>query len=319
MTSELIYLRRYRLRLGRGTGSLTYEMTPDSDGLRITFQITHFAGGAFSVAEITVYNVLPYSAKNMLDGSGTDREGQPIPKYKYISFEAGYEELFGTIFVGQIINSQVVLEDAGATRGIRFYCNSLAQERRQNLVNLSLAPSTPPIDVIRSCAETFGTEIQFYGDFSALTPRAGGSALQGDPVACMNELGEAYAFDWMAENNVLKIIKRGFAMENVVYIINSETGMKGSPIVTDTEVGIRYILNPKLKLGDTIKLESIAPQYEFSGVYVFNVPRNIGDGFYKIFSLVFVGDSHGDYWDTQISCLRLGAMAQSNISERATR
>ena len=309
---DLIYLRRYRLKLGRDTGTRTYEMTPDGDALRITFQVTHFAGGAFSVAEITLYNVSAYSAKQMLDGGAAKR-------YEFISLEAGYDSIFGNIFVGQITNSQLVLEEGGSTRGVRFFCRSAAKERDQRLVNLSLAPETEPMEIIRACAARFDAEIQFYGDFSGLRPRSGGTVLQGNPAACMNELAETYEFDWMVENTVLKVIKRGFAMPNEVWLISATTGMKGSPIVTDIEVGIRYILNPKLKLGNTIQLQSLAPQFEFSGAYFYEVPRTIGEGFYKINSMVFIGDSHGDVWESQISCLRLDTMAQSGISERATR
>lgn len=309
---DLLYLRRYRLKLGRDTGTRTYEMKPDGDGLRITFQVTHFAGGAFSIAEITMYNVTAYAAKQMLDGGSAKR-------YEYISLEAGFDSLFGYVFVGQITNTQRVLEDGGSTRGVRFFCRSAAKERDQRIINLSLAPETDPIQIIEACAERFGAEIQFYGDFSGLKPRSGGTNLQGSPTSCMNELAETYQFDWMVENTTLKIIKRGFAMPNEVYKISSDTGMKGSPVVSDTEVGIRYALNPKLKLGDTIQLESMAPQFEFSGAFFYEVPRTIGEGFYKINSLVFLGDSHGDLWESQISCLRLDTMAQSGISERATR
>ena len=135
----------------------------------------------------------------------------------------------------------------------------------------------------------------------------------------MNELGETFAFDWMVENGAIKIIKRDFALDNQVYVISSGTGMIGSPVVSDTEVGIRYTLNPKIKLGYTIKLESMAPRFEFSGAFFYDVPRTIGEGYYRVNSLVFAGDSHGDQWESQISCLRLSAAAQAGISERATR
>lgn len=315
--NDEIFLRNYRLKIGRSTGSKVYEMrpgeeNPSEDGLRITFQVTHFAGGAFSVAEITIYNVSRYSSRQMLgDGSAG--------KYEFITLEAGYDGLFGSIFMGQITNVQLHLEDGGATRGIRFFCKSSAKERDQNLINLTLSPETDPVQIIEECAAVFGAEIQFYGDFSELKRRSRGTVLQGSPTACMNELAETFAFDWMVENGAIKIIKRDFALDNQVYVISSGTGMIGSPVVSDTEVGIRYTLNPKIKLGDTIKLESMAPRFEFSGAFFYDVPRTIGEGYYKVNSLVFAGDSHGDQWESQISCLRLSAAAQAGISERATR
>lgn len=313
-----LFLRSYRLKLGRDTGSRIYEMRigdivpGDNDGLRITFQATHFAGGAFSVAEITIYNVSAYSQRQML-GDGITK------KYQFISLEAGYEDLFGAIFVGQIVNVQRHLEDGGATKGIRFFCKSAAKERDDNLINLTLSAETDPVQIIEACAEPFGVEIQFYGDFSNLKRRSRGTVLQGSPTACMNELSVTFQFDWMVENGAIKIIKRDFALDNQVYVISSGTGMIGSPAVSDTEVGIRYTLNPKIKLGDTIKLESMAPRFEFSGAFFYDVPRTIGEGYYKVNSLVFAGDSHGDQWESQISCLRLSAAAQAGISERATR
>ena len=315
--NDEIFLRNYRLKIGRSTGSRVYEMrpdetSPDQDGLRLTFQVTHFAGGAFSVAEITIYNVSRYASRQMLGDGSTG-------KYEFISLEAGYDGLFGSIFVGQITNVQIHLEDGGSTRGIRFFCKSSAKERDQNLINLTLAPETDPVQIIEECASVFGAEIQVYGDFSGLKRRSRGTVLQGSPTSCMNELGETFAFDWMVENGAIKIIKRDFALDNQVYVISSGTGMIGSPVVSDTEVGIRYTLNPKIKLGDTIKLESMAPRFEFSGAFFYDVPRTIGEGYYKVNSLVFSGDSHGDQWESQISCLRLSAAAQAGISERATR
>lgn len=315
--NDEIFLRNYRLKIGRSTGSRVYEMRPSEtnqaqDGLRITFQVTHFAGGAFSIAEITIYNVSRYAERQMLGDGSTG-------KYEFISLEAGYDGLFGSIFVGQITNVQLHLEDGGATRGIRFFCKSSAKERDQNLINLTLSPETDPVQIIEACADSFGAEIQFYGDFSGLKRRSRGTALQGSPTACMNELGETFAFDWMVENGAIKIIKRDFALDNQVYVISAGTGMIGSPVVSDTEVGIRYTLNPKIKLGDTIKLESMAPRFEFSGAFFYDIPRTIGEGYYKVYSLVFAGDSHGDQWESQISCLRLNAAAQAGISQRATR
>ncbi|MBI6551047.1 hypothetical protein YA0850_01230 [Pseudomonas veronii] len=315
--NDEIFLRNYRLKIGRSTGSRVYEMRPSEtnpaqDGLRITFQVTHFAGGAFSIAEITIYNVSRYAERQMLGDGSTG-------KYEFISLEAGYDGLFGSIFVGQITNVQLHLEDGGATRGIRFFCKSSAKERDQNLINLTLSPETDPVQIIEACADSFGAEIQFYGDFSGLKRRSRGTVLQGSPTACMNELGETFAFDWMVENGAIKIIKRDFALDNQVYVISAGTGMIGSPVVSDTEVGIRYTLNPKIKLGDTIKLESMAPRFEFSGAFFYDIPRTIGEGYYKVYSLVFAGDSHGDQWESQISCLRLDAAAQAGISERATR
>lgn len=310
--SDLIYLRRYRLKFGRDSGSLSYEMKPDGDGLRITFQAIHFAGGAFSVAEITIYNVSSYTTRQML-GDGITK------KYEFISLEAGYESMFGSIFLGQITNVQKVMDDGGATRGVKFFCRSQAKERDQRIINLTLSPETDPIQIIEECASTFGGEIQFFGEFGGLRKRSGGTVLQGNAVACMNELAMSYEFDWMIENGATKIIKKGFAMPNQVYVISAATGMIGSPVVTDTEVGIRCTLNPKLKLGDTIKLESMAPQFEFSGAFFYEVPRTIGEGLYKINSLAVIGDSHGDPWETQISCLRLDTMAQTDISSRSTR
>lgn len=313
-----MFLRSYRLKVGRATGSMTYKMrvgetTPgESDGLRITFQVTHFAGGALSVAEITIYNVSPYAQRQML-GYGISK------KYEFISLEAGVGDLFGAVFVGQIVNVQRHLEDGGATKGIRFFCKSSAKERDQNIINLTLSAETDPAQIIEACAEPFNAEIRFYGDFSELKRRSRGTVLQGSPTACMNELAETFQFDWMVENDAIKIIKRGFAMPNEIYTISSATGMISSPVVTDAEVGIRSVLNPAIKLGSTIKLESMAPQFEFSGAYFYEVPRTIGEGFYRVNSLVYLGDSHGDPWEMQISCLRLSAAAQSGISERATR
>ncbi len=175
--SDEIYLRRYRLKLGRDSGGKIYEMRPDGDGLRITFQVIHFAGNAFSVAEITIYNVSDYSTRQML-GDGTAK------KYQFISLEAGYASTFGSVFLGQITNVQKVMEDGGSTRGVKFFCRSQAQERDERIINLTLAPETDPVQIIEECAQRFGGEIQFFGDFgdSSDVPEARSSRAAQSPA-----------------------------------------------------------------------------------------------------------------------------------------
>lgn len=307
-----VFDRKYRLKVGRKTGSLIYEMEPGAipdESLRITFQVTHFAGGAFSLADITIYNASGARSRMLLG----DRHG----KYDFISLEAGYENQFGRIFSGQIINTQRVLDDGGVTKGVRFFCQSAAKEYAEKIINVTLSPEADPVEMIEACAEPYGKEMQFYGDFSGLPKRSRGSVFQGSPRSCLDNLAVAYGFKWMVEGDTIKFIKDGFAMTKQVTILNAETGMIGSPVVSDSEVGVRCVLNPKIILGSVLKIESMAPRFEFSGAFFNNIPRTIGQGYYQANAIVFTGDSHGDNWETQISCLRLGAAAQADIDKRA--
>ena len=305
--SELFGIR-YQLQIGDNAEYLDIELRDDSynsgQSLRIAFLVQHEIGGYISFAEISIYNMSEANEDSIFE------------KYRSVTLQAGFRELFGPIFKGQVINVQRIPGGADGTRGIKLFCRSSAEAANYNTVNQSLGASASASDVIRSCAQALGNPIIFSGDFDSLPRRARGTVLQGNPITILNSLMKSFDFTWTIENGITKIIRNGYQVEGEMFLFSSRTGMIGSPIVTDTEISVRVALNPVVQLGRKIKIESTAPEFAFSGAYFINIPRSIGEGVYQVSRIVHVGDSHGQTWESQLNCLRLDASDQATLAGR---
>lgn len=305
--SEL-FRRRYQLLVGAEGEFLDVSLRDDffneGNALRISFIVEHDYGGYASYADITVYNLREDNANKIFE------------KYREVILQAGYPELYGPIFKGQVINVQRVMLDDG-TRGVRMFCRSAAKELDTSFINTSFSPMVPIVDIIRACASVYGLPIQFVGDFSQLPLRAGGTVLHGDPKSYLQNFKKVYGFRFMVENGVMLIIKDGAVKEGDIFEFSARTGMKGSPRVTDIGVDVATALNPIVQLGNLIKINSLAPEFAFSGAYFYEIPRSIGEGVYEVARITYIGDSHGQQWDSQFNCYRYSKAERDAAQQRA--
>lgn len=303
-----IFGRRYQLQIGDNAEYLDIQLRDESynsgKALRISFLVQHEVGGYVSYAEISIFNLNRQSQESIFE------------KYKSVVLQAGYKEMFGPVFKGEITNVQMIPGGADGTRGVKLFCLSSAKSIRYTTVNQSLGKSASAYDILRACAAPIGNPVLFSGDFDSIPARSRGTVLHGNPITNLNSLAKDFGFSWTIENGITKIIKNGSQVEGDMFVFSSKTGMISSPIVTDTEISVRVALNPVVQLGRKIKIESVAPEFAYSDVYFTRVPRSIGEGVYQVSRIVHVGDSHGQTWETQLNCLRLDASDQATLAGR---
>ena len=283
-----LYKRRFELRVG---DSGEYLSIADGElNLRVVFSIEHKYNGYQSLGEISIYNLSRQSEQKMIE------------QYRSVTLQAGYRELFGPIFAGQIINAQRARESVD--RVTKLYCRSAGEELATTIVNRSFAKNTSMLDVISYCAGELGYPVEFVGAWNDLPLAMGGYIVSGDAKAKLKELATAYGFNWVIENNVMVLTRGEASRDGDVYLLRSDTGMIGSPEITEINVEVESALNPIIKIGSRIRVESTAPQFTFSGVYWRNVPQTVGSGEYGVNAVRHQGDTHGDMWRSRFSCWR---------------
>lgn len=288
-----IWKRRYELLVGNTGEFLRITNENDGPSLRITFSVAHGYGDSPTYAEISVYGLKPGNEAKIFD------------KYRMVTLQAGYRELYGRIFHGQIVNIQRERSGPGGVeRCIKLFCRSGAQALDESFVNITLGPNTPYTEIIRACAAKFGKPVIFLGDFSHLPKCLRGYILNGSTKAALNKLAKSFRFDWYITEEHVMIAKEGAVQGGETFKISARSGMIGSPAVTDISVNTRMVLNAAIQVGRVIRIESEAPRFEFSGAYWNEVPRSIGEGVYRVVRYTHIGDSHGDQWETQIECNR---------------
>lgn len=283
-----LYKRRFELRVGDAGEYLTVR---DGDvNLRVTYSIEHRYNGHQSLAEIGIYNLSRTSEQKIFD------------QYRAVTLQAGYREQFGPIFVGQIINVQRGREYTD--RVTKLFCRAGGQQLATTTVNRTFAKNTPLLDVISYCAGSLGLPVEFIGEWGDLGNAIGGYILSGDAKSALKGLADAYRFSWNIEDEVVLLIRGEGARERDVVVFRSDTGMIGSPEMTEIGVEVETALNPIVKIGQRIRIDSPAPQFTFSGVYWRNVPQTIGVGDYKVHTIAHQGDTHSSVWSSRFACWR---------------
>ena len=301
-----IWNRRFEVLVGNSGEFLRVTNENGGASLRVAFMVQHDYGGHQSFADISIY------------GLKTENEEKIFQKYRSIILQAGYTELYGPIFRGQVTNVQRERSGPGGVeRSIRLFCKSAAQEIDLSYVNITFGPGTPYTEIIRACAAKFGKPVIFQGDFSSLPKCLRGYILNGTTKAALNRLAKSMGFKWVMENDELLILKNGFIRDGEIFRFSATTGMIGSPVVTDAGIDVRVALNPAVQIGRLINIDSVAPQYNFAGAYWYDVPRSVGEGRYEVARLNHVGDTHSDTgWETQIECFRYNREERKAMEEQ---
>lgn len=306
----LLYKRAYELLIGNeeegllisSTGNVTLSHNGkrlvsdpgDQKAFRIAFLVQHDYGGHQQFAEIQIF------------GLSSETENRIYREFRTVRLQAGYQQLYGPIFKGQLIN--IERGRKGADKYVRLFCTSGGREVSQTHVNLVFTQGAPLNDMIRRCAETFGKPVIFIGDFSEQRT-SDNHVFNGGTRSVLNRLGKTHGFTWSIEEDAVYILKNGQTRDGDIFRISSTTGMIGSPKVTETSVIVDMSLMPTLRIGSKIKVESTNPNFVTSGNYWYEIPRSIGEGIYAISRLTHSGDSYGDTWRTQADCLRLDRSA----------
>ena len=89
----------------------------------------------------------------------------------------------------------------------------------------------------------------------------------------------------------LYIIKQNEVVSDIIPLVNASTGLLNTPIKKKYEVTFNTLLNPTIRIGCQVKLESI---------YAENL-----NGTYKVLTITYRGDSSGTDWSQEVICVRL--------------
>lgn len=89
----------------------------------------------------------------------------------------------------------------------------------------------------------------------------------------------------------LYIIKQNEVVSDIIPLVNASMGLLNTPIKKKYEVTLNTLLNPTIRIGCQVKLESI---------YAENL-----NGTYKVLTITYRGDSMGTDWSQEVICIRL--------------
>lgn len=282
----------------------TYISESDAYQFRVVFDIDINPGETLAFGDFRIYNL----AKKSTVEAGAS-----------IEFRAGYTNQVDTIFKGYITNT--FRERDGASTVQRFLCKSGDPARDRGSLNSSYSQGVQLLDVLKDIAKQWPRQLDIDESQFADVALTSGYMVDGDIPQELNQLAQAYNFDWVQERGRLVITKRTATRTTPVTEISQFTGMVGVPEVTRGPDGLGvYVihkLNPYFRINGRINIKSEFQSFNAGNLFVVGLAGDArATGEYNIFQLRHRGDSHGNLWVTEIDGIRANS-AQSPISNGA--
>lgn len=278
--------------------------------IRITFDVTKSVKGSLNNGTIQIYN-LSQANRNLIikdediteedkdkkekdkEKKKTDAEKEAEKKAKelkdagirtlpadYMQFElkAGYSKI-ETIFKGAISKASSKKQGAEFVTTIEAYDGLYDM---QNSYTSKVVKGNISEQVIKDMPTVKKGKITEQNPL--LRPRV----LVGNSFKILEENltgNETYYVD----DGVIHIIKEKEVTSGYIPLVNSETGLLNTPEKLQKEVKFETMMNPLLRIGCLMKLESLYDK-RFNGIY-------------KINTIHYTGDYSGSDWKQEILCI----------------
>lgn len=250
------FLRNYDLSIS------TNSETPNSNLLHIwppftlEFDITRRPFSSANVASLRIYNL-------SADNRGKIRK-DPADKdnFRTVTLKAGYKNNLPIIFAGNITQAWSVREGVNMITQIECFDGGFAFTN--SVFSRQYVAGTPQKSIITDMASSLGqynVTLGKIGDFPGTTSR--GNSYSGSTTDLLREItGNAFFID----NGAVSCLNSGEAVEGQLAVINSASGLLGTPVLETKLVRFDMIFEPRLLPAQVIRLESITGA-NFNGTY----------------------------------------------------
>jgi len=124
----------------------------------------------------------------------------------------------------------------------------------------------------------------------------------------LRQSAEASSTTWSIQDGKLQLVSLTGTLPNQAILLNSKSGLVGTPEQTNDGITVRCLLNPLLKIGGKVMIdekdvaEAKLPDTDKKAEA--NKPASIAsDGVYRVLTIEHAGDTRGNDWYSNIVCL----------------
>lgn len=257
---SLIYNREAILEVG-----LEGQRGKDFSNLRISFQIEKTSESNANTSEITIYNL-------NADSRAFLEQENLVAVLKAGYTPQGESSLAETIFRGDIRRVENKLS------GSDWQTNLEVGDGEKALVeksfNKSFAKGVSLRSAIEEVAQALGKPISTIKDISEKVYQ-NGLTLSGSVKDLLDELTAEAGVEWSVQDGEVIVLGQSSNDGQRGFLLSRDTGMIGTPVRKEKGIEIQTALNPKLRPGKAIRIQSKL----FSGDFRIRTVRHIGDSF----------------------------------------
>lgn len=312
MTSARLYGRKATLIVAGGVDGL------DLSEMHFKFKITAADTESPNAASIRIYNLSDATVKKIT--------GKTPVEFTRVVLQAGYEAALGVIFDGTIKQFRQGRENA-----VDSYLEILAGEGDEaynfGVCNTTLAAGSTPKERLDAIAGGLGATPGFVSPLGAtggVLPR--GKVLFGMSRALMRCEATSRGATWSIQNGKVNVVALDGYLPGEAVKLNGQTGLVGIPEQTDQGVKAVCLLNPKIKVGGLVQINnadinktSAAPgqalpagQLMYDSLANIQFPADVtADGFYRVFVIEYAGDTRGQEWYCNLTCLAVDKSSET--------
>lgn len=304
----------------------------DLSQLRFKFEVRADDSNVPNTLLVRIYNVSPNTLQKLLTKSASAQapapptssfevasnpdtvDAPPPPTYSYnhVTLVAGYQNgNKATIFQGDVIQYAFGKEQ-NVDSYLELRCADGDVAINQAIVSQSQSAGGIDADVAKDIATTMGVSYSKSNDsvlLGGIIPRGKVQFALGKST--LDKIARNSFCRWSIQNGTLVFVPVTGYLPGEAVVINSASGMIGTPEQTDNGIIVRCYINPLIKIGQLIKLnngdinQQIIAKQGFYPEYTsqYYVAPTSADGTYRVLVAEHVGDTRGNDWYTEITAL----------------
>jgi hypothetical protein len=210
--------------------------------LRIKFKCKKNEESKPNTMELEIYN-LSKNTRTNLEGKNTT-----------IILEAGYEDTTEVIFNGNV--TKVIHSKEGPDIISKIELADGGNKYRNARISKGIPPGAKVKQVINELVLSMGlTQGPIIGVPN--TQYANGITLQGLTKDRLDEVCKSHGLRWSIQDGAVQIVPENKTTLDTVVVMSPDTGLIGSPNKTKDGVEFKSLLQPVLKPGKRVKIESL--------------------------------------------------------------
>lgn len=273
----------------------------DLSQLRIKFSTKSSDSMTPNTADIRIYNLEPNTALKIKK------------EFKGVILQGGYEGNKGVIFKGNI--KQVIIGRESATDTfIDIVAGDGDRAYNFAIVTQSLA-SPSQADQIAAASNAMAGKGVTQGHIGDTVPGnlPRGKVMFGPARDYLKNAADNSDSNWFIQNEKITFVKKTTYLPSQVVVLNSNTGMVGSPQQTNVGVNVKNLINPRIAPGTRVQIDNASIQALKINLEVKTTkeiaksiaPSLTADGVYYVLVMEHTGDTRGGDWYTTCLCLNI--------------
>jgi len=277
--NNALYLRKAELVVGQKIAATNGPVEPVDAKLfrtRINFSVNQDTSGNANKAKIKVYN--------LSEESRTFLEQKDLVVFLNVGYETS--EL-SNLFFGDIdAKNGIHVERSGPDIITTIEAGDAEKILREANIQIGLAKGATNLQIIAAAAAKLKVATSFKTAIKNVIFQSGYS-YSGSVKSLLNDMGKQAGFEWSIQNGEILIAGPKETDGQEAVFVSDRSGLIGFPTKTQEKVIFKSLINPKIRPGRAVRLES--------KIFLKDSGANV-----KVEKTDFNGDTHEGSWEVKV-------------------